>query len=85
MESKFQFPLYFEGNNNCPKVAARLPLVIRVIYLMVKIMRSVRIVGLVRLNLMVVILRVEFETSVRKLRAMQRSFLFKLVIFVFVA
>jgi hypothetical protein len=70
----FEFPLYFEENNNYRKVAARIALIIRVIYLMVKIMKIVGIMGLVRLNLMVVTFLVEFKTSIRKLEVMKKSF-----------
>ena len=70
----FEFPLYFEENNNYRKVTARIALIIRVIYLMVKIMKIVGIMGLVRLNLMVVTFLVEFKTSIRKLEVMKKSF-----------
>lgn len=69
-----QFTLFFEGSKNYQKVVTRLPLVIRVIDLEVKIMTVIMIVGLVSLNLKVVVNQIEFMTSVRKLGVRKTNF-----------
>ena len=77
MESKFQFPLYFEGNSNSQKVVAIFPFAI--VDLTVRIVRAIGIVGL--LNFMIIAFPVEFKTSAGKIEA--KYFLIKLVIFIF--
>jgi len=71
---KSQFTLCFEESKNYQKVVTKLPLVIRVIDLEVKIMTVIIIVGLVSLNLKVVVNQIEFMTSVRKLGVRKTNF-----------